>query len=209
MARYRKDSGDAIFIVIFISLIFILVITGLVVDIGKNVVMKGNYNNYAQESAEVAVKEITARGSLNEKAYQTFVREYVSKTYSTTPAGLNAINPKTGRPVLETGCKLKIPTSGGAYEVIDYTGPYFELSLSDKRAGGTKFATVKGTANEVINQTARIAEDLKAEPTKLRVLNVTMYESTPNFLLGMAGFPCQQFNVEVSSIAFGSQEDLL
>lgn len=209
-----RDKGDAIFITILVSLMFILSVTALVVDISKNVVLKNNQTSIAQASAQVAVKDINARGSLTANSYETFLTEYLSQT---------------GNPPMANGCSLKVPrTLGDQMDASgnprngylydgEYTGPYFKIVLSKTRGEKDNPFPVNpsddktylyGTAASIKAKLPTLETDLKRLNTVYRVFNVEIYEAVPNFMLGMAGMPCQQLAIKVDAVAFGNQEDL-
>lgn len=204
--KFKKDKGDAIFITILVSLILILGVAGLVLDLGKNVVFRTNYTSIAQTASQSAVKKINAKGSLTAESYSEFITDYYSKAHGV---------PHNKTKFFTNGCKITVPGVNNS-KPFEYTSPYFKIALSGNRGDSiskdpfkaSNKTYIHGTGKEIMSQISNLKTTLQGNNTVYRVFNVEVFEAIPNFMLGMMGMDCQQLNINVSSVAFGSQEDL-
>lgn len=203
-----KDRGDAVFITFLFSLALILLITGIVLDFGKGTVARTNYTSIAQTSSQAAVKKINAKGSLGAASYKEFIEDYYLKAH-----GVPYTDQKHFTGEFSSGCKLNVPGKAP----FDYTGPYFKIALSNRRgSSNTKdplensknITYVEGTGRAVMGKLNDLDKELRKSGANYKVLEAEVYEVEPNFMLSMAGMDCQQFNIRISAVAFGSQEDL-
>lgn len=201
---YKKDRGDAVLITFILSMMFIVAVAAFAVDISKNILIKNQMNSAIQQSAQIAVKEINARGSLNQESYKAFVKTLNQELGNQLAAPNNSVS--------------SCPISVDGVDMSGDKGPYFKLALSPRRGadlGDSAFSInnptyITGTLPEIatIYNSESFKEKIRQSGTVYRVLDVKMYASYPNIMLGMVGIPCQEFEIRASAVAFGSQEDL-
>lgn len=197
---HRKDKADAVLVTFLISLIFIISTSALVLDISKNVIIKNELTTTTQNAAQKSVQKISAKGSLNEEAYITFLAQ-ASK-------GIDISS------LAESSCSSFVDKSTGKV----YPSPYFKLALSESRGsrlGETAFdpsnpTLIEGDYHTLVSKinNPELSERIRNSGKTYKVLNVMVYESYPNFMLSMVGIPCQNMKIHASAVAFGSQEDL-
>lgn len=194
---FKDDRASATLVTGIISMLFICLCLGIGVDISKNAYLKSSLSSRAQQSAEVALKNLSTTGSIKEVAADKFVQEYLGNH---NDSSFRADETKVW--MSQKCSKRKISLNNTQREV---KMPYIVITLDTERRmganskvvyvseGGSEPKLVKGSYNPY---------------EKYRVLAAEVHDSTANVILGMFGMNCQDYNSSVSAIAFGSQEDL-
>lgn len=205
-----KDKADSVLTTFVLAVPLIALLSGLTIDVSKNIYLKNLYAQQAQSSAEAAVKSIDARGSLGNKAIAKFQEEFELQAAS------NA-NKKTGKNVAtsenesyEAGAckdeKVEITLDDGKKKKVNV--PYYKLTLSTERGEkgekGVKSKTIEIINGNIVDKSFGV----QGSKDKYKVINADVYTASNNIMLGMFGMPCQVYKSSVSAIAFGSNEDL-
>lgn len=194
-----KDRASATLVTGIIGVSFILLVAGLAIDVSKNSWLKASFSSRAQQSVEIATKDMNARGGMKD----------------TTPAVL--VNTYLG--VEEGGAFERDDTHifqseycNTSQEVLRWDGtvgpatlPYIVIKMDTERAIGSAsdliYVSEGGGAPVQVSGTYNPA-------ATYRVLSASITDANFNFFLGMAGMDCQKHTPRVSAIAFGSNEDI-
>jgi hypothetical protein len=195
--KYRKDVASATLVTGIISALFISLCAGLAIDVSKNVYLKESFTSRAQQSTQVAIKEMNSRGSLKVSAPAKLVTEY-SGISSTSSYERDETKVWTG------SCTTRSITSWDGKE-LTATMPYIVIRMDTQRALGTVSNVVwvseGGGTPEIVSGTY--------DPTvKYSVIAADVHDSSANLMLSMFGMPCQDYDQKVSAISFGSVSDL-
>jgi len=198
--RKNSDTADAILTMGVIFIMFLLLCAGFAVDLQKAVWAKGQYQQMGQDATTAGTRLILSNGGIQESGVKKAVDTYMARF-----TGVNA----------DGGVSTKEATVGARSSVcnkVDVNGteknaPYMELTLSKDRAFNTdvntsvKYVSEGGASPVAISGVYNPAQ-------KYHVLNARIWDSAPNLIMNMFGRPCQQIISDVSSVSFGSQEDL-
>lgn len=194
-----KDRASATLVTGIIGVSFILLVAGLAIDVSKNSWLKASFSARAQQSVEIATKDINARGGMKD----------------TTPAVLVDTYLGTGEDSAFERDETKIFQSeycNTSQEVLRWDGtvgpenlPYIVIKMDTERSIGSSsdvvYVSAGGGAPVQVSGSYNPAETY-------RVLSASVTDANFNFFLGMAGMDCQKHSPRVSAIAFGSNEDL-
>lgn len=193
----KRDKGDAILVTAIIAIPFLYLCMGIAIDLANMVIQKNAYTNVAQRGADAAIRQIGNQGSLGPKnAGDTALPSSVKTFISTYKAeGLNRAEiQKSDR------CKsMEIPGLGKK------TMPYMEITLDTKRNVGIS----SPEAVKYVSEGNKAPTLVQNAPYKRYIaLSAVVYDASPNLILGMFNEGCQLYKSTISSIAFGSQEDV-
>ena len=190
----QNDHGDAILVMSVILVPFFFLTAGFAMDLTKAVYVKQQYQIMSQEATTAAARNIDSSGSLTPQAAAATVRTYTER-YS---GARNDSREGTsgGRGVCPT-----VETPDGVKRA-----PYMVITINGGRNGdGVQPVIYKSEAGSI--PTVPSAGNF-APGSRYYSIKATIYDASPNLILGMFNRPCQNITSDVSSISFGSQEDL-
>lgn len=210
--RARSDRGDAILVMSILFIPFMFLITGFAMDLTKAVYVKQQYQIMGQEATSAATRTVDTKGSIKSTAVQQVVNVYAERFAGIDSSGINSGNgdnysTREGSQSVRTSVCTTVTLPNGQVK----QAPYMELSLN---GGRNDIDNVNSSALE-----ARYTSEGGAVPvpttgypynTTVRyyAINATVWDTSPNLIMGMFARPCQQVKSVVSSITFGSQEDV-
>lgn len=196
MTNRWKDRASATLVTSIISMMFICLCAGFAIDTAKNSYLKSSFTSRAQQTTEIALKDIDSRGSIKETAVAKVVQKY--------GADPNSSFARDETNVFKGSCSSR--------EVTDWDGvkrtktmPYIVVRLNTARAVGASsnlVYTSEGGAPPV-----RVSGNYNAT-AKYTVLAADVHDASANFMMSMFGMDCQDYNQKVSAISFGADGDL-
>ena len=210
-ARRRSDRGDAILVMSVIFVPFFFLAAGFAMDLTKAVYVKEQYQTMGQEATTAAARNIDSKGSITEAAPAAVVQTYQDRFNGTSTT---AVNQENGNNYSTLEGSVGVRNSSCTTVKVGnqtYNAPYMVITLS---GGRNDLDSVNGTSySPVYTSEAYGAPVLKTgtvyDPSKrYYTISAVIYDTAPNLMLGMFGVPCQQTVSTVSSITFGSQEDV-
>jgi hypothetical protein len=192
--RAQQDRADGVLVFTIISIPLLFICFGLGLDLTKNAYVKSSLNTMAQNAADRAIQNIDATGSLTAASATTFVNEFSRQRGKTSESeGTGEANAFIGGTVCST---LEID---GKERKLPYMKLTYDAGRGQATAARTGVVTVENGA---------VSSSTLVRGVTYRSFNATVYEASPNFILGLAGQPCQTFRIETTAVAFGSNEDL-
>lgn len=201
LRKLRSSRGDSVLVPAMISSILVIALAGLVMDMSKNFAAKDTFSVMAQQSANASVKTADHRGSLNWDVLPVIEKEYKEQKFG--KEGTADAVALSGR----GGCNTAmIDLSGDGNRDTEVKLPYYKVTLETGR-GVNSDPEHKRMVHFTEGQTPHPPE--LSPGVKYTSVNVVVYDSVSNFVLSMVGMPCQTIESNVSSITFGSMEDVL
>jgi len=219
-----SDRADSILVPAMILLPVLALGIGIAVEVQKNNFVRSERINAIQDSASAAVTLTDSRGSLNWKVVDKVVNEYEHNRFggkkfsSANNTGLQYDD--TYRETAESqayqdttigagGCLVGTGDKAGdrypQYKVTLDTG---RGSTADTLGTNAKPVTVSFTRTQpTVAQLNQIAP-LGAK-TIYRSVTVEVIDQTPNLVMGIAGVPCQKFDLSASAVTFSADADIL
>lgn len=211
MRKFREDRGDSVLIPAMISMMFVFLVVGLVIDVSKGSMAKSDMTSKAQQASQVAVKTVDARGSMNWDAAIAFSEEYefqrFGKPRSEKFINLSRANQNTGTresaayDLKDADGKRKCSTGVVDGKKVDL--PYYEFTLHTSRGGKSVDTQKWNTSDPSSGGFGKLNPN-----ARYRAIDVVVHDATPNMLLGSFGFECQPVTASVGAISFASQSDL-
>lgn len=195
-ANYSKDRGAATLVTAIISMMFICLCAGFAIDTAKNSYLKSSFTSRAQQTSEVALKNIDSRGSIKEDAAAKVVSEYGASASGTFAR--DETNAFKGT------CTTRTITDWDGVR-RDRAMPYIIIRLNTGRAIGATDDVVYTSAG---GATPVLVKGVYNPSAKYTVLAAEVHDSSANFMLSMFGMDCQDYMQKVSAISFGSAGDL-
>ena len=196
MNTFRKDKASATLVTSIISIMFICLCVGFAIDTAKNSYLKSAFTSRAQQTVEVALKEIDSKGSLKESAAQKVVDEYGASATSS--------NRRDETNIYRGDCTTRTVTDWDGVKRSKAL-PYIVVRLNADRAIGYNdnvvYTSTAGGAPVLVSGTYNPA-------VKYKVLAADIHDASANFMLSMFNMPCQNYDQKVSAISFGSTGDL-
>ena len=190
--RRREDRADAILTMSIIFVGLFALCAGFAIDISKSVYVKSSFQVMAQEATSEAARFVDARGMLTQEAASA-VPGYYTAQFDGEAGGMARAN--------EGGRCQTVNVNG-----TDYKAPYMEITLSEARGAGgvTPPVTYKWDPTNGF----RASSGSYLSTGTYRVVTAKVWDTAPHLMLGIVGLDCQSTFSEVSSITFGSQEDV-
>lgn len=193
-----KDRASATLVTGIIGVSFILLVAGLAIDVAKNSWLKDSFTARAQQSVEIATKDMNARGGMKDTTPTVLVNTYLGTEED------SAFERDETKVFQSPACNTQEVTRwDGTTGDVDL--PYIVIRMDTERAIGNSSDLVY--VSEGGGPPVQVSGSYNPGAT-YRVLSAKITDSNFNFFLGLAGMPCQKHSPNVSAIAFGSNEDL-
>lgn len=229
------DRADSILVPAMILAPVMALTLGISVEVVKNSYIRTERINAIQDSASAAVGLTDSRGSLDWKVVDKIVNEYEhnrfgKKVFSRTSGLGTSVYDDTTRETAnsqafngfnagEEGCLVGHgDTEGQKY-------PQYKVTLNTARGemalpAASRTVSFTRTQPDVqqLNNTAPLLKSYKnpadgatapAKPVVYRSVTVEIIDQTPNLMMGLAGVPCQKFDLTASSVTFSASSDLI
>lgn len=214
--RQTSDRADAIFVASVIFIPFMFIMSGFAMDITKAVYVKQQYQIMGQEATSAAARAIDPDGSIRPDAPQIMVNTYRDRF---TGSDSDSVNASYGGDTLEgtagvrnSNCRtVEVDTNGDGDGDTVFNAPYMTITLD---GGRNDIAGINGTpiaatwTSEGYGAPVQKTGTTYDQNVRYYSMSATIWDTAPNLILGMFGSPCQVVKTEVSSVTFGSQEDL-
>lgn len=216
--KFLTDRADSILVPALILAPVLALSVGLAVEVQKNSYVRTERTNAIQDAASSAVSLADSRGSLNWSVVDKIVNEYEhnrfgGKKFSATSNSKLQYDGGLGKETAEStvfdgsGDSCLVGSEGEQY-------PQYRITLEEGRGTNSESAktvtfnrTQPSTAQ--LNSTNRLnAVDADGKPVIYRAVRVQVIDQTPNILLGMAGMPCQKFDLTASAVTFAADADI-
>lgn len=205
-----KDDASATLITIMISLVFLLSAAGLAIDLAKNQLMLSTLTERAQSAADSAITTVDASGSLTAESVKQFNNVYNSK------GGSSTFQVDEGNAYKSVECNSKnrsIPSYANPNSKMTVRTPAIVMQLNTSR-GSTSTTGINPLKNSVDpiyfgqngNDPTLVRGSYNVNK-KYTVFDARVHDTRSNLFLGMVGYPCQNFTMEVGSISFGNKAD--
>lgn len=195
--KRNKDRASATLVTGIISFMFLALCMGTALDISKNSFLSGSFKTRAQQASQASLKTLDARGGLKSTAANSFVTEYINDGIGDESKYFSS---NTGQ------CRTMDVDGWDGKTVSNAKLPYIVIKFdTDRKVGNTSGGPVYVSTN---GDTPKLVSGKFDVATKYTVINAKVTDAAPNFMLGMFGVPCQKFSPNVSSITFGSTQDL-
>lgn len=216
--KLSSDRADSILVPALILAPVLAISVGLAVEVQKNSYVKTERVNAIQDAASSAVGLADSRGSLNWKVVDRIVNEYehnrfgerVFSATANTDAHYDDLGVKeTGESKIfddlsntEGGCLVGRGDEAGARY------PQYKVTLETARGVRDENApTVTFTRTQpTLNQLNSLVPLNRGEV--YRAVRVEIVDQTPNLVMGIAGVPCQKFDLSASAVTFSADADL-
>lgn len=226
--RYLTDRADSILVPALILAPVLGFCVGLCVETGKNAYIRSERVNMIQDSASAAVKLTDSRGSLDWRVVDRVVNEYEhsrfgAKKYSS--ADNSVLKYDDGQRETSEGKVFGSGTKDEAKACLIQDGqsyPQYKVTLDTVR--GTQFdangkplnhpKTVTFTRTQPTLNALNISKPLNTDRDAngkayiYRSVTVEVIDQTPNIMLGLAGIPCQKFDLNASAVTFSANSDI-
>lgn len=213
-----NEKGAATLVIGLWSIVIVSVSLGLLLDLGKNLQLKNVQNSMAQTAAEHGIKKISTRGSLGQEAVQAAVDEYMLQRNGPLYQQLDGGVPTE---VIPEHARYTANSRGGACKTVKIDGveheaPYFKATITPSRGDTSNQILFRIFPSSGDRRTVTQITTMPNPNIEYRVLNLTVYDSAQNLMLGVANivpgidrdFNCMTIRSEVSAIAFASQGDI-
>lgn len=193
--RIKSDRGDAI----TVFFLFVLVMTAFaavfILDFGKNVYMKNNYNQMAMRSAQTGLKQQNSVGGLTPAAADAVIQEYLTERDPghINPMVTNEQDPKYKPNTAETAafrtfCQAKNPEL-----------PIIKVSFSTERDNiDSNFSNTITYKNGETTYPDSL-NDFYFQ--KYRTIRIEVQDIGDNYFYGMFGHPCQSYTIKQTAIS--------
>lgn len=209
-AKLKSDRGDSILVPALILSIAVGLVIGLVFDVVKNGYVRSERINTIQDSASAAVTMTDNRGSLNWSVVDKVVNTY---EYNRFGERLYSSTSNTG---IEHDTDVKETAESRVFDGYEKcsedskTGkkyPYYKITLDTGRGDSVEKKTVEFARTQKSVQ--QFNRDVPLNQKSIyRSVTVEVIDQTPNIMLGMAGMPCQKFDLTASAVTFSANKDL-
>lgn len=226
--RYLSDRADSILVPALILAPVVAFCVGMCVEVGKNAYVRSERVNMIQDSASAAVKLTDSRGSLNWSVVDRIVNEYEHDRFGGKKFS------STTNDVLKYDDSQRETAEGGVFgnsakteaqsclAQDGQTYPQYKITLdtvrgTQKDAQGRslnhpKTVTFTRTQPSVsslnVSKPLNTDRDANGKAYIYRSVTVEIIDQTPNIMLGMAGIPCQKFDLTASAVTFSANSDI-
>lgn len=205
--RRKSDAGDALLVMSIFFCIFFTLCAGLAIDLTKAVQTKGQYQLMAQDATSAAARNVDLKGNIKPVA----VNDVIS-VYNARFAGVARNDTEVGTYDATSGgrgqCKtVKVPGAG------EKTAPYMILTIANRMGDNANNRRQSDSHASWTSEDGKLVSDLSnpdydGDAHRYYSVRAEIWDTSPNFMMGMWGRPCQQLYTTVSSVTFGSQEDV-
>lgn len=226
--RYLSDRADSILVPALILAPVVAFTVGLCVEVSKNSYVRSERVNMIQDSASAAVKLTDSRGSLNWNVVDRIVNEYEhdrfgGKKFSST--NNDVLKYDDGQRETQEGQIFGNKNSTDAQSCLAQNGqsyPQYKITLdtvrgNQKDAQGrtlnhpktVSFTRTQPTLSQLnLSKPLTTDRDANGKAYIYRSVTVEVIDQTPNLMLGMAGIPCQKFDLTASAVTFSANSDI-
>ncbi len=208
----RRDRGDAVLVTVLLSIPLLAICFTFATSISMAVWQKTSYISAAQMAATDSLTAVQTNGYLGPASIQKFVSEYLSQTRGVNNAAVQAagqgVNSETAPFVCETA----------VINGVERQLPYIEVQLDINRGSGESGISTYSYTSEGLGAVVNAPEGGHGTAVygqQYRVINAKVWEASRNLtILGYqtpiqgTDTTCQGYNIDVSAILFGSNEDL-
>jgi len=214
-SRNGKDKGDAVLVTVLLSIPLLAICFTFATGISMSIWQKTSYISAAQMAATDSLTAVQTNGYLGPQTIQKFTSEYLSQTRGITNSAVQSagqgINAETA--ILDGGYCSTAVIDGVTRQL-----PYMEIQLDIARGTGesgisTYSYTSEGLGGTVVNPAGGHGTAVYGQ--QYRVINAKVWEASKNMsIMGVTtpiqGYDsaCQAYNIDVSAILFGNNEDL-
>lgn len=228
-----SDRADSILVPTMFLIPVLAISVGLAIEVAKNSYIRAERISAIQESTASAVKMVDSRGSLNWNTVERVVDQYEYLRFGESVFGpgtddriageKDTQNSKVFNELAGEKCLAGTGDSAGElypqYKITLDTGrENDETSLEAKSLGLDLTRTVSFTRTPPSAQQLANSASTKLEtsyrdrngvqkPVIYRSITVEIIDQTPNLVMGMAGVPCQKFDLTASSVTFYADSD--
>lgn len=223
-----SDRADSILVPTMFLIPVLAISVGLAIEVAKNSYIRAERISAIQDSTASAVKMVDSRGSLNWNTVDRVVDQYEYLRFGESVFGPNRENRIVGE---EDTQNTKVFNDLAGEKCLTGTGdsegelyPQYKVTLDTGRGNdATKlgsnadlsrtvsFSRTPPTAQQLATSTplatSYIDKDGQRKPLIYRSITVEIIDQTPNLVMGMAGIPCQKFNLTASSVTFYADSD--
>lgn len=200
-------------------------IIGGAVEVQKNSYIRTERINAIQDAASSAVTLTDSRGSLDWRVVDRIVNEYeyhrfggkkFSATYNSEPG-----RPLSGKNLDTAEGKALEDLNGddsclGSGANLNDTFPKYKITLDNVRGNVGAIEDREGDSAAVAIFARTAPGRYQSSPTQnlkrdvvYNSVKVEITDQSPNMFLGVVGMPCQQFQLEASSVTFSANGDIL
>lgn len=219
--RFLSDRADSVLVPAMILIPVVALVMGIAVEVQKNSYVRSERINAIQDSASSAVTLTDSRGSLSWRSVDRVVNEYEhnrfgGQKFSTRLEENRLRYDDAGRETAESRGLEGIDSTDSCLQDDDgQRYPQYKVTLDTGRGASADAATATNKPVTVsFTRTPPTAAQLAqtaplATKTIYRSITVEVIDQTPNLVMGMAGVPCQKFNLQASAVTFSADSDLL
>lgn len=225
---FFSDRADSILVPTMFLIPVLAISVGLAIEVSKNSYIRAERISAIQDSTASAVKLVDSRGSLDWRTVDRVVDQYEYLRFGESVFGRNTDdrivgeedtqNTKVFNDLAGEKCLIGSGDSAGElypqYKVTLGTGRGNDATQLDSSSNLTKTVSFTRTPPSLqqLNQSHALAKSYRAsdgtqKPLIYRSITVEIIDQTPNLVMGMAGVPCQKFDLTASSVTFYADSD--
>lgn len=208
--RYLTDRADSILVPAMILAPVLALLVGITMEIGKNSYVRSERISAIQDAANAAVKTVNSQGSLNWKVVDKVVDEYERNRFGGkkfSSSGKSKLDPGQS----DTQESKVFDSFGDCLESSDKVQryPQYKITLLEGRADdGKSGPSVSFQRTQPSPGNIYLQNSSTLDPKKVyRGVRVDIVDQTPNFMMSMAGAPCQKFDLTASAVTFATSVD--
>lgn len=198
LKRLRSDKANSTFVTFVLGFLFLTLAVAMSIDLAKSAYIKNAYSSTAQQSAQAAIKNMDGKGSIKEEALNDFISNYNGEANTGNISG--SFGKTSENTFRAEACNVREIDGYGEVEL-----PFVVMKLDTERGLG---ANSEVTYTSEGGADPRVVSGHYNRGATYRVLDVEVYDSARNMMLGIFGLPCQNTHSHVSAIHFGSQQDI-
>lgn len=217
--RREADRGDAVLVTTLISIPLLCLCFAFATGISMATWQKTSYISAAQAAATASLQSTESNGYLGRVTMERFVNEYLSQTGRSTALALEGGGTAAGQGSAagETETFNSEECSTAIIDGVERKLPYIEVQLDITRSSGETSISTYPYWSEGVNgvlQNPRGGHGTAVDGQQYRVINAKVWEASKNVTwFGVTAdtprdMTCQPYNVDVSGILFGNNEDL-
>lgn len=197
--KIKSDKADSVLTGFIIMAIPVAMLGGIAIDVSKNMHIRSQFMDMGQRATQASIMTVGSDGSLNWDAAHAVVKEYDEQRFSTE--GGEQFGGSTDESFSQFDHECNVDSDGLAL-------PYYTITLDTERGSVDDRTQAARTVSFTANELDSIDFPELNPNSTYRVVDVVIRDSAPNFMLGMIGLPCQNFNIQTSAIAFGENSDI-
>lgn len=204
--RRVSDLGDAILVMSVIFVPFFFIVAGFAIDLSKAAYVKQQYQTMAQEAANDAARQINEKGSIKESAVDNAVYNYTQRRFEDDDSNkehFSETKELMDKEYNSDRC-AKI-----YHEGKEYDAPLMFITISGGRGQNDTVPPVRYMSSNGL-WAYPVVSDVDtgySDSNIYRKIELTVYDSSPNLIMGMFGRGCQYTKSVVNAVQFGSNED--